>query len=392
MTGRYLIEAALSREGARDFPVVICYEGIYFRDHWDRLCDLPWWYAQSPDVEHQKAWMNQVIPASGQDWMYLESCWPRDYRLRQRVSVEGDSVMIETLPEGEQGQIDRRELSEPMIGGWEMMSSLQGGHTSTQWRVEPFADTPELVEMALPDLPPFDTGTFVSNGSTDLAQWQVGQFSELYPIRHISTPLTDCYYLWGFEGMMEMIAENPGLVSFACERILERAVRQAEIAQALGAAGIWVEDCFTDMISPLAFEELNLKFSRVLVDTIHSLGMECIYYFCGDPKGKLELILAAGAEAVSLEESKKGFNIDIEEVADAVDGRCAVVGNLDAIHLLPQASEEALRAEVRRQVKAGRRNKDRFIMGIGSPVTPGTSVEQVRLFCEIAREEGRRGA
>jgi len=56
--------------------------------------------------------------------------------------------------------------------------------------------------------------------------------------------------------------------------------------------------------------------------------------------------------------------------------------------LLPRASEEELRAEITRQIAAGRRNGSRFIMSLGSPVTPGTSVEKVRLYCDLVHDLG----
>ena len=145
----------------------------------------------------------------------------------------------------------------------------------------------------------------------------------------------------------------------------------------------------TDMISPAAFARLNVTFLRPLVDEIRALGMRSIYYFCGDPTGKWEQLLAVGADALSLEESKKGFSIDIEDVVERVQGRCVVLGNLDAIHLLETGSENDLRAEIARQIAAGRRNGSRFIMSIGSPVTPGTSVGRVRLYCDLVHELGR---
>jgi uroporphyrinogen-III decarboxylase len=72
-----------------------------------------------------------------------------------------------------------------------------------------------------------------------------------------------------------------------------------------------------------------------------------------------------------------------------VGGRCAVLGNLDAMELLEHGSEGALRAEIARQIAAGRRNGSRFVMSIGSPVTPDTPVERVRLYCDLVHELGR---
>lgn len=117
-------------------------------------------------------------------------------------------------------------------------------------------------------------------------------------------------------------------------------------------------------------------------------GLASIYYYCGDPTGKWDALLDAGADALALEESKKGFRIDIEDVVERVAGRCAVLGNLDAIDLLEHGSEAELRAEIARQIAAGRRNGGRFVMSLGSPVTPGTPVARVRRYCDLVRDLG----
>jgi uroporphyrinogen-III decarboxylase len=157
----------------------------------------------------------------------------------------------------------------------------------------------------------------------------------------------------------------------------------------VGALGLWLEDCMTDMVSPEAFRALNLPYLRRITAVARDKGLHSIYYYCGNPAGKWELLLDTGADALALEESKKGFAIDVEEVVERVGGCMAVLGNLDAIRLLPHVDEEVLRAEIARQIAAGRRNGSRFIMSLGSPVTPGTSAERVRRYCEFVHELGR---
>jgi uroporphyrinogen-III decarboxylase len=249
--------------------------------------------------------------------------------------------------------------------------------------------TPEALEALIPVPAPFDRSRYIADGRADLAAQMLSTFGEVYPFCHVPSPLWLCYGLWGFEGMMSMIATRPDLVRYACKRFLARSVRAVHEAAALGAAGVWIEECLTDMISPEAFAQLNLPCVRDLVDEIRALGLQSIYYYCGDPAGKWELLLDAQADALSLEESKKGFVIDIAEVAERTRGRCALLGNLDAIDLLPNGTERQLRAEITRQIAAGRRNDSRFVMSLGSPVTPGTPVERVRLYCDLVHELGK---
>lgn len=379
LTGRDRVEAALSSAGTPDIGAVICYEGIYVRDRWDGLTACPWWYRHAPDVERQLTWRRDVVALLGQDWMALPRVAPRSCRESIVVEVRGDGVY----------QVDRRtgearRLRREGVGGWAAPYAKPASR--------PTAELPQSrhqIDRQIPLPGPLDAGEITLAGRDDLARALLQEFGrELFPVCHVSAPLWATYGPWGFEGMMLMVATRPGLVEHACERLLAGAIVQVREAAVLGAAGIWIEDCMTDMVGPRAFGRLNVPFLRALTDEIRGLGMKSIHYFCGNPAGKWDLLLATGADAISLEESKKGFNIDIDDVVDRVQGRLAVLGNLDAIGLLENGSEAELRAEIARQIRAGRRNGSRFVMSTGSPVTPGTSPDRVRLYTDLVHELG----
>jgi len=376
MNGRDRIQAALSPEGTPEIPAVICYESLFVRDHWPELSAEPWWVPMVPDLERQVAWRRQVAEQIRQDWYELPV--GPGHRERTHVSIQerGGTVY----------KVDRRTgrawvLDPPTVGGWPRQALAS---------VHPFNPPQTLEEvdewMSGQGAP---EGMLLDGGADLAGRILAGWGATLFPMAYVAGPLWPCYGIWGFEGMMTLIAERPDLVRHAVVSSTERAVRSVRAAAQLGALGIWIEDCLTDMISPQHFAALNLPFLQQLTDEIRACGMYSIHYFCGDPSGKWELLLDTGADALSLEESKKRFVIDIEDVVERVGGRMAVLGNLDAVHLLEHGTEEALRAETARQVSAGRRNRSRFIMSLGSPVTPGTSVARVRLYCDLAHELGR---
>jgi len=380
LNGRQKIETAFSPDGTPEIPAVICYEDIYIRDHWDSLTTFPWWYAQSPDIDQQMAWMRQVIPAIGQDWMALPNCPSRQDRENLYIDPRKDGVYLTDRLSGE-----KEQLRPPVIGGWDTFEYGNSGH------VPYLAKTKAEVNRAVPLPPRFNREQFIEEGHAGLAQRLLAEFgNERFAFDYASTPLWSCYSLWGFEGMMTMIADHPDLVQHTCDRFLGSRLGSVQRAAALGANGIWIEDSLTDLISPRAFERLNLPYLQKMSAEVHAHGMRSIYYFCGNPAGKLDLLLESGAQALALEESKKGFTIDLAEIVEVVQGRCVLFGNLDAIHLLPHADEKTLRAEIRRQIGIGRLNRSRFIMSIGSPVTPGTSPDQVRRYCDLVHEEGSR--
>ncbi|MHB9031487.1 MAG: uroporphyrinogen decarboxylase family protein [Anaerolineae bacterium] len=372
-TGREKILAALSPNGSGEVPAVICYEDIFYRDHWRQFTACPWWYALESSAARQLAWRKDAIESIGQDWYVLPMGASRDERAKLAFEERPDGVY----------RVDRHlgratRLQEPPVGG--QYIRMTGGQAPIANR----ADLDRLIPAARQQI---FCGSM--DGRRDLADSLLhGPGANLAPLMHIPSPLWSCAMTWGFEDFMLALADRPELVRYACERYSLLAEQQAAEAAALGAEVIWIEECMTDMVSPADFKEFNLPYATRVVEAIRDAGMQSIYYYCGSPAGRLEFILEAGADAISLEESKKGFDIDIEDIVEAVDGRCAVLGNLDAINLLPACSEAQLRAEITRQITAGRRNKSRFIMSLGSPVTPGTTVQRVRLYCDLVHELG----
>lgn len=379
MTGREKIEAAFSLEGTPEFATVIPYEDVYVRDRWDELTGMPWWYAHDPNPEIQVRWRSKVIDALAQDWFVLPlSASPEEVR----------DIRIEERPDGV-FRIDKRtganvRLERLRIGGWNPYGGVESRSPIY------LAQSPDEIDNILPPCALPEVDEIVWNGRDNLAKALLEKFgNHLCPVWLVSSPLWSCYGLWGFDGMMLMIAERPEIVRYACQRYLEYGIRSIREAASLGAAIIWIEECLTDQISPEAFATINLPYLAVLVEEAHACGLRSVYYFCGNPADRWQYILSVGADALALEESKKGFTIDIEEIAEILRGRCGLLGNLDAIGVLQNGSEERLRAEVKRQIAAGRKNNNRFIMSIGSPVTPDTPVGRVRLYCDLVRELSR---
>jgi len=117
--------------------------------------------------------------------------------------------------------------------------------------------------------------------------------------------------------------------------------------------------------------------------------MKSIYYPCGEMADRLEEAMTElEPDCISLEESKKGFEIDIAKLDESIVGRFCIFGNMDSIRILQNGSREELREEVLRQLNIGRRH-GRFVMSLGSPVTPLTHTSRVREYIKLVHEELR---
>ena len=376
MTGRQKMQAALSKEGTKEFPAVICYEDLFIRDHWGQLTACPWWYAQDTDIERQTMWRREAIPKIGQDWFSLPMGSTAEDRENIQICAREDGVFaVDRRTRGEQGE---RRLREPKIGGEDYQP----------WNRPDAPKTPEEIDRHFPAALP-DPADIQKEGRKDLADRLLcGVCAGLYPISHITSPLQSCVWLFGFEGFMANLIDSPALIKYACERFTSSIIYTVRQAKILGAEALWVEECYLDMIGPGMFEEFSMPYTTRVVEAIRECGMKSTYYHTGDPAKKLKQILDIGADAISFEEGKKNFVIDIEDVVEQVQGRCAVLGNLDATHFLPACTYDELKTEIKRFAEAGKKNRNRYVMSTGSPVTPGTSVEKVRMYCDLVHELG----
>lgn len=375
VTGRESILAAFDSAGAPEFGVVSCYEGIFIRDHYAAITRAPWWDEMTAPVLAR-----DFAAASGLDWLGVDACASRAERARRRLEQRADGVWRVDAATGRETRL------EPPLPGGTNTGCASSQHTDPG----SLPTTRREIDALVPLQPDFDRPAFLAEGRQDAAVAVRAAAPELLLYSHILSPLWSLYLLFGYEGMMVLLGQDPGLAAYAAGRVAVNTAQRIRMIAALGADAVWIEECITDQISPALYREINVPLLQRCAQEIRSCGMKSIYYYCGNPADRLDSILAAGADAIHFEESKKNFTIDIAEVIGKVRGRCVVFGNLDALRLLQDGSGDALRAEVRRQLAAGRANGGRFVTSTGSPITPATSVDRVRRYADIARELGKR--
>ncbi len=376
MTGREKMRAAFSEHGTAEIPAVLsCYEDIFQRDHWEDLTQFPWWYRYDVDIEKQMLWRREAIANTGEDWFRLPFCAPAETRQRQHVAETPEGVFLIDRETG-----SKRQLQSPPAGDW----PEQGYKTPGT-----LPETPDAIDRMIPMPDDEDYAYVRAEGRDDLARRLLDEFGDrLFPNHRTSSPLLRCADLWGFDDMMVNIKSRPDLVMYACRRYLEQAKCTMRRAALLGPRCIWVVDGLADMISPDDYAQLSLPHLQDLIDQIRNANMRSIYYFTGAPAGKWDLILSLGADALAFEDSKKGFDVDVVEVARKLRGECVLFGNLNAIDVLQNGTDEQLKEEVKRQLTAAPLNGGRFVMSLGSPITPATSVARVRLYCDLVHDLG----
>jgi uroporphyrinogen-III decarboxylase len=218
-------------------------------------------------------------------------------------------------------------------------------------------------------LPIVSAEDLLAGGSFDLPRQTAAEYGDEYLITTIlDTPFSDAYDLLGFQGLMLTQHDRPDLLHHLLQRKLAQSTEVMAAWAATGVHAVYVEEVFTgaDLISPRSYDRFVFAYNQPYFRHMRSLGLLPIHYVCGDVIPRLECICQYDIAAVAVEESKKSFTIDLEEVVKRVDGRVAVLGNIDAIRFGLQTGLDEMAAEVRRQARIGRRAQG-FIVSTGSP-------------------------
>lgn len=198
------------------------------------------------------------------------------------------------------------------------------------------------------------------------------------------TPFWGAYHVLGFAGLMRMVRENPALLEKLFARVMESRIADIRAMAEAGLRCLFIEECLTgaDMISVQDFERLVWPFLRDMVQAAVDMRMQVVFYFTGEPQGRLEYLGQLAAHALAFEEDKKNIRIDLGQIRSVIGPDKALFGNLDVV-MLRDADRATLAAEI---VAEATRAGAPFIVSMGSPATLDTPPERISWLTEIARE------
>ncbi len=73
-----------------EFPVVIPYLGIFLRDHWEEVTEIPWWAVRAGDIETNLKVTRDLQERLAIDWVPAGGSSSRDWRAKQEVHIYGE--------------------------------------------------------------------------------------------------------------------------------------------------------------------------------------------------------------------------------------------------------------------------------------------------------------
>ena len=195
-------------------------------------------------------------------------------------------------------------------------------------------------------------------------------------------PYISLLWLLGFQRMMSALVDSPDLVHQVLEGWVPRPSAALLAQRSLGIGIMFVEESLSsaDLISPDMYLEFSFPYTRRTLQFFEDLGFRTVLYFSGNLMPLLHHLKQLPFTAIIFEEDRKNYGIDLAEVRRVMGPDRVLYGNVDA-HFLEKASDDEVLAEARRQIDlAG--SDGNFVLSVGSPFTPDTTLDRVRLFCQ----------
>jgi len=237
----------------------------------------------------------------------------------------------------------------------------------------------------VPEPTPEQVEAVAGSQAWDLAKALAERFKDELPQYVVGiSPYNRLPYRLGFQALMYAMTEMPEKLHQILQGGMPQPSARLAAARSLGISLMFVEECMAsaDIISPKMYQEFAYEYDRPALQFYEDMGFRTALYFSGNLMPLLRHLKELPFTALFCEEDRKNYGIDLGEVRRAVGPDKVLFGNLDAL-FVQNASDEDLLSEVKRQINVG--GPRNFILSLGSPMTPGTTLERVRLVTESTR-------
>jgi hypothetical protein len=316
------------------------------------------------------------------DWLDVSCGASRAWAERTRIVAEGGVLFYQDRLSGV-----RRPMHEVPIPCGDAVLAPASSSLQDLWDTSAQLQCPDDVDAQLPVL---SADELLARGDFDLPRLVAADYGDRYFLATIlDTPFSDAYDILGFQGLMVIQHDRPELFQHLLQRKLDQTAQVMAAWAAAGIHGVYVEEVFTgaDVISPRSYDRFVFAYNQPYFERMQALGLLPVHYVCGDAVPRLERMCQYRVAAVALEESKKAFSIEIEEVVRRVAGRVAVFGNIDAVRFGLHATSDEMAAEVQRQARIGSTAKG-FVVSTGSPLPLDTNPRLVDTLVATAHAIG----
>lgn len=196
-----------------------------------------------------------------------------------------------------------------------------------------------------------------------------------------AAPFSSTALLYGLQETMMLIYTDPDLLHATNEFFVELQAAWGKAQIEAGAHALWVGDCnaMSHFISLEQYTEFAFEPCRRLLRACREAGGLSFMHASEEKLPYIEKQCELGADVLGV-----GPGVDIEQAKAATLGKCALIGNLDPLRILQNASAEEVAAEAARIMHIGKQQGG-YIFCTGEMVPRDTPEENMRAMLDATR-------
>jgi len=373
MTDRERVFAVLEGRPVDRFPVAVPYIMLLQCDHWCELTGRPAWTWYE--------WLHQDPAEHVRVYEDFDRQLPFDILQPQRAPSRAQRESARFVHQDGQHYRRDQRTGEMVLLNEDLPNSNAAANEARS--VFDRADVRRLIEVRPAE-------RILEDGHYDFVREAARLFGgRKFLMNGVTGTFWQCTFYLGETNLFLLLHEDPGLIEYLSDRLLERTIEEIRALAAASHDAIYVDDALTtnDMISVAHYERFSLPRVRAMVEEIHRLGKKAVLIYFGGVADRIPQILSLGADSLQFEATMKSYVNDLDAIQRQVGDRLCLWGNLDPVGLVQEAGEEELRQAIAGQVAIGRR-VGRFIVSTGSPITPLTPLARIRRYIELGWEVG----
>lgn len=198
----------------------------------------------------------------------------------------------------------------------------------------------------------------------------------------LTGPYCQMVFLFGLEETIFSMYDSPLDLKKALQWRTDLAIAWADDYIKMNVPSVWIGEgpASGSILSPEAYEEFVLPYTRQVVEYLNSSGITTVMHVCGDIRQSAGRIAQTGANAMDID-----YMVDLRNVRKSIGRPVCLRGNLNPLDLQNMTPEE-LKARCRSILSAGRENNAAFVLSTGCLVTRDTPPENIDAMVSAAKE------
>lgn len=180
--------------------------------------------------------------------------------------------------------------------------------------------------------------------------------------------------LYDLSELMMAIYIEPETVNALLEKCTEFIIKYLKAMKETGINGVVLAEPAAGLVSNEDCNEYSTKYVKKIVEAVQDASFAIILHNCGNTGHCTDAMVRSGAAALHF-----GNRADMVEALKACPADIPVMGNIDPVGVLGQATPEAVKAETLSLLKATAQ-WDNFVLSTGCDVPPHIPFENIEAF------------